>query len=339
MANAVKLTFAGEEKPLTDSMGRVGEASKRMGDDVGEASRKVGDSTGEAANGLERVGGSADNAERNIIGVHDVIDGTATIMQGPGKQGIVAYLQGWADLAGGIAPMAEYLAQTRAATLAQAAAGKVAAAGSKVWAAGQWLVNSAFFASPITWIIVGIVALVAVIVLIARKTDWFSQAWRASWSWIQRAASSTWNFLKKIPGWIATAFRNVGNFILAPYKAAFNGIARAWNNTVGRLSWSVPGWVPFIGGNTISVPHLPTFHSGGIVPGVVGTAVPILAQAGERVSSRAAGGGGGDGDWLKIDLGEFGAALLPAISRAVQQRGGGRASSLGIKVVNGAVRA
>lgn len=338
MANQVKLTFAGEEKPLTDSMGRVGEASKRMGDDVGQASRRVHDSSGQASAGLEHVAGASDNAERNIIGVHDVIDGTATIMQGPGKQGIVAYLQGWADLAGGIAPMAEYLAKTKVATLAQAAAGKVAAAGSKVWAAGQWLLNSAFFASPITWIIVGIVALVAVIVLIARRTDWFSKAWRASWGWIRSAAESTWNFLKKIPGWIGSAFRNVGNFILAPYKAAFNGIARAWNSTVGRLSWSVPGWVPFIGGNTISVPQLPTFHSGGVVPGVVGTAVPILAQAGEVVSSRASAGGG-DGGWVRIDLGDLGDALMPVIARAVARKGGGRASALGIKVVGGAVRA
>jgi hypothetical protein len=133
MANTVKLTFSGEEKPLTDSFDRVGASSKKMGDDVGAASERVGHSSEEASSGFEKVGGSADNAERNIIGVHDVIDGTATIMKGPGKQGIVAYLQGWADLAGGIAPMAEYLAKTKAATIAQAAAQKVAAAGTKVW--------------------------------------------------------------------------------------------------------------------------------------------------------------------------------------------------------------
>lgn len=330
MANTVKLTFTGEDKPLTDSFDRVGASSKRMGDDVGEASRKVGEGTGEAANGLEKVGGSADNAERNIIGVHDVIDGTATIMQGPGKQGIVAYLQGWADLAGGIAPMAEYLAKTKVATLAQAAAGKVAAAGSKVWAAGQWLLNSAFLASPITWIVVGIVALIAVIVLIATKTNWFSRAWRASWSWIKSAAADTWNYLKKIPGWIASAFRSVGNFILAPYKAAFNGIARAWNATVGRLSWSVPGWVPFIGGNTISVPQLPTFHSGGIVPGRVGSPQLALLQGGEEVRSRASAGGG---DVIPIgsDGSRLGDALMALIKDAAQ-RAGGRPSLLGIKV-------
>jgi phage-related protein len=334
MANTVKLTFTGDEVPLTKSMDNVGEASKRMGDNVGEASRRVGDSSGEAANGLERVGGSADNAERNIIGVHDVIDGTATIMEGPGKQGIVAYLQGWADLAGGIAPMAEYLAQTRVATLAQAAAGKVAAAGSKIWAGAQWVLNSAFLASPITWVVAGIVALVAVIVLIATKTDWFQRAWRASWSWIKSAAENTWNFIKKIPGWIGSAFSKVASFISAPYRAAFNLIADAWNATIGRLSWTVPGWVPFIGGNTISVPNLPHFHSGGVVPGPVGSPQLAVLQGGEQVSSRASADGGG-----RVLLGSDGTQMgdfLLGLVRETVARKGGRADLLGI--ATGAVR-
>jgi hypothetical protein len=338
MANTVKLTFSGEEKPLTDSFDRVGASSKKMGDDVGAASERVGHASGEASSGFEKVGGSADNAERNIIGVHDVIDGTATIMKGPGKQGIVAYLQGWADLAGGIAPMAEYLAKTKAATLAQSAAQKVAAAGTKVWTGVQWLMNSALLASPITWIIVGIVALIAVIVLIATKTRWFQTAWRVAWGGIRAAASDAWGYIRKIPGWIVSAFTKIGSAISSPFRAAFNAISRAWNNTVGRLSWSVPGWVPFIGGNSISVPNLPTFHSGGVVPGVVGSPQLALLQGGETVQSRASAGGADGGEWLRVDLGDLGDALLPPIAKAVARRGG-RATHLGILVVNGAVRA
>lgn len=318
MANNVTLTFAGETKPVEDSFDRVGGSAKKMGDDVGSAARGLD----EHSNGLGKLGEAADGSERNIIGVHDVIDGTATIMKGPGKQGIVAYLQGWADLAGGIAPLILSLAETKVATLAQAAASKVAAAGSRVWAGAQWLMNTALLASPITWIVLGIVALIAVIVLIATKTDWFSKAWRASWSWIKRAASDTWDFLKKIPGWIGTAFSKVANFIMAPYKAAFNGIARAWNSTVGRLSWQVPAWVPFIGGNSISVPHLPTFHSGvGTVPGVVGSNVLAVLQAGEQVSAIGSGSGGGElvirGDGSAIAEG-----LIEILSKATRRGGG-----------------
>jgi hypothetical protein len=332
MANVVTLTFAGEEKPLSDSFDRVGGSAKTMGDKVGSASRGLD----EHANGLSKVGDKADNAERNLIGVHDIIDGTATIMKGPGKQGVVAYIQGWADLAGGLAPVILSLAETKLATIGQAIASKAAAVGTKIWAGAQWLMNTALLASPITWIVVGIVALIAVIVLIATKTKWFQQAWSASWKWIKSTASNTWEWLKKLPGWIGTAFAKVSSFISAPFRAAFNLVADAWNNTIGQLSWSVPSWVPIIGGNSISVPHLPHFHSGGVVPGIPGTEMLAVLQAGEKVIP--AGGSGGGEQWIRVDLGDLGDALLQPIARAVSRRGG-QVTHLGVRVVNGTVRA
>lgn len=320
--NQVVLTFAGDEKPLTSSFDRVGAAAESASGRVGSASKHMTDSSKETASGLSRVGEAADNSERNIIGVHDVIDGTATIMQGPGKQGIVAYIQGWADLAGGIAPLILSLAETKAATIAQAAAQKVAAAGTKVWAGAQWLMNTALLASPITWIVVGIVALIAVIVLIATKTDWFQKAWSASWKWIKSAAENTWDFVKKIPDWTESAFKKVATVISAPYRAAFNLIASAWNNTIGKLHFTVPGWVPGIGGNSISVPNLPHFHSGGTVGGIPGSEQLAVLQAGERVTPASSN----DGGTVRIELGSdgttLGDALVEIVARAVQRRGG-----------------
>lgn len=204
--------------------------------------------------------------------------------------------------------------------------------------AAQWAWNAAQLASPTTWIILAIAALVAIIVVIATKTDWFQKAWRNSWRWVRNAAADTWDFLKKIPGWIGTAFSKVAGFIIAPYRAAFNFIADAWNNTVGRLSWTVPGWVPGIGGNTISVPHLPKFHSGGVVPGVPGSETLAILQGGEKVSSRASQVNGGGEEWIRLDLGDLGDALLTPIARAVSRKGG-QVTHLGVRVVNGTVRA
>jgi phage-related protein len=313
--NQVVLSFAGETKPLEDSFDRVGSSSKKMGDDVGRATRDLG----EHANGLSKVGEAADNSERNIIGVHDVIDGTATIMQGPGKQGIVAYIQGWADLAGGLAPLILSLAETKFATIGQTIASKASAAATKVWAGAQWLMNTALLASPITWIVVGIVALIAVIVLMATKTDWFQRAWRASWGWIKDAASNTWNWLKQLPGWIGSAFSKVAGFISAPFRAAFNLISSAWNNTIGRLHWSVPGWVPGIGGHSISVPQLPHYHSGGVVGGTPGSEQLAVLQAGERVETR--GSGGGD-IVIRSDGSKLADLMIEVLSLAIGDRGG-----------------
>lgn len=326
MPNQVTLTFAGEEKPLTDSFDRVGGAAKKMGDDAGAATRGLD----EHAGGLGRVGEAADNSERNIIGVHDVIDGTATIMQGPGKQGIVAYIQGWADLAGGLAPLLLTLAETKFATIAQTVAQKAAAVSTKIWAAAQWLMNTSMYGFPLVWIIAAIVAVIAIIVLIAKKTDWFSQAWGAAWKFVRRAASDAWNFIKQIPGWIGTAFSKVAGFIMAPYRAAFNGIARAWNNTVGRLSFSFPSWIPGVGGKGFSVPNLPTFHAGGVVPGVVGTTTVAALQAGERVSSVASSGGGGT--ITIVSEGTRVADALVDLIAASVRKSGGRPDLLGIKI-------
>src|SRR3546814_9221031 len=57
--------------------------------------------------------------------------------------------------------------------------------------AAQWAWNAAQLASPMTWVVAGIVALIAVIVLIATKTDWFQKAWSAAWGWIKRSEEHT----------------------------------------------------------------------------------------------------------------------------------------------------
>ena len=327
MANQVTLTFAGESTSAEKTMDRVGGSASHMSDRVGESASGF-DRAGEAADGAE---GKAQGFSDTLTGVADIGGGTANIMKGNLFEGFVQVGQGAADLAGGLAEfLIPALAKTRIGTLAKAAADHVAAAANRVWASSIWQSTVALLASPITWIVLLIIGLIAVVVLIARRTDWFSKAWRASWSWVKRAAEDAWNFIKKIPGWIGAAFGKVVGFITAPFRAAFNGIARAWNNTVGRLSWSVPSWVPFIGGNSISVPHLPTFHAGGTVPGVVGRATMALLQGGEKVSS-VASSGGGDGLTIGSDGTRMGDVLVDLIAAAVRKRGGDPAQ-LGIRV-------
>lgn len=46
--------------------------------------------------------------------------------------------------------------------------------------AAQWLWNTSLLANPLTWIILGIIALVAIIVVIATKTTWFQDIWKAA---------------------------------------------------------------------------------------------------------------------------------------------------------------
>lgn len=68
--------------------------------------------------------------------------------------------------------------------------------------------NAALALSPVTWIVLGIVALIAVIVYLATKTQFFQTIWGA-----------VWGFLKMVGGWIKTIF--VGYFTLLWRTAIF----------------------------------------------------------------------------------------------------------------------
>lgn len=326
MANQVTLTFAGKEQPLVQSMDRAGQATEVMAVRVTDATNQAGEKFDHLSSqssllsgGIGDIGGALTTA----FGEDTAIGAFGAKMEE--ASAVVTGFTGAADLA------VFATNNFKLASAASAVQTGVTAGVTKAAAAAQWLMNTALLASPITWIVIAIVALIAVIVLIATKTDWFSKAWRASWGWIKSAAANAWDYMKKIPGWIGSAFSKVADFISRPYKAAFNMIARAWNNTIGRLSFTFPSWIPGIGGNGFSVPNLPTFHSGGVVGGVRGTPQVALLQAGERVSSISTGSSGGG--WIPIgsDGSRLGDAILEAVATAVRTRGG-RPEVIGVKV-------
>lgn len=327
MTNQVTLTFAGETSNLEQSFDRVGKAAH----DTGEKAKESGEGFRRAGEAADEVDTKAMGFRDTLTGVQDTMGGVAALSKGPSLEGFLLLGTGIGDLGSGFYNfLIPALEKTKIATIASTVASKAAAGASRVWAAAQWLMNASLWASPVTWIVVAIVALIAIIVLIATKTDWFQRGWRASWKWIKSAASDTWEWLKKLPGWIGKAFSTVADFLTAPFRAAFNYIARAWNSTVGGLSFSVPSWVPFIGGNSFSAPRLRTFHSGGVVPGVPGTPTIATLLAGERVQPTTSSGGGGVVR-LGSDGTRMGDWILDVIADAMRGRGGDP-SQLGIEL-------
>ena len=81
--------------------------------------------------------------------------------------------------------------------------------------------------------------------------------------------------------------------MLTVFKTVFNGIASAWNGTVGKLSFSVPDWVPVIGGKGFSMPDIPMLAQGGIVNSptlaLIGEAGPEAVIPLDRMSSMGGG--------------------------------------------------
>lgn len=335
----VVLTFAGDSKQLEGAFDRVGQGARSMGREVEQA-----------GDGFDRVGEAADSVDTRAMGFRDTLTGVQDGFAGlkkvtSGDVGFESLLLlgfGIGDLASGmfnfLIPAAKsavtWLRGLNLATIASATWSKIAAAGARVWAAGQWLLNAALTANPIGLVVVGIMLLVGVIVLIATKTTWFQTAWKwvwskigdpvkAAWAWIKDTSGKALSWLLGLPGKIKSGFARAGEFVSRPFRAGFNMISRAWNNTVGRLSWTVPSWVPVVGGNTISVPKLPSFHTGGIVPGPPGREVVSVLQAGERVEP-IRGGRSGAGVVVQFvgDGTRAGDLLVELLRGAVSVRGG-----------------
>jgi len=107
------------------------------------------------------------------------------------------------------------------------------------------------------------------------------------------------DFFKSAVTNIGNVFRGIADAISAPFKAAFNAIRRLWNSTIGGFGFTVPDWLPGVGGKSFTIPKLATggtLTSGGTV--MVGEAGPELLTLprGARVTpldAAEAGTGGG----------------------------------------------
>jgi len=93
----------------------------------------------------------------------------------------------------------------------------------KVWAAVQLVLNLALWTSPITWIVLAVIALVAAIVWVATQTTWFETIWNAVW------------------GAVKAAFQFVVNWIVNGWKWAIGlvvaGVKTWWSIFTGFWSW------------------------------------------------------------------------------------------------------
>lgn len=179
----------------------------------------------------------------------------------------------------------------------------------KVWAIAQAALNVVMALNPIGLVIIAIAALIAAVVVLYKRNEWFRNFVNVAWAGIQVAVKKVadffmsyvwpviqkavgfiiayyktlWTMFTTVVGWIVpkaqalgAVFVSVGQTIYNAFRAAFNGIASVWNNTVGRISFSVPDWVPGMGGKGFSVPNIPQLANGGIV------SRPTLALIGER---------------------------------------------------------
>lgn len=303
----VTLEFAGDEKKLTDSMERVGSASKSMSSDVGNASKSMKDS----GKSVDDLADSAGGAEQKFIGFKDTITGTGDVLTGFREGNVLTMAQGFADIAGGLEsfliPMLGRLGTAFMAT----------AVGQGLLTAAQWAWNAAatvgtgimtalnflFVSTPIGWIILAIGALVAAFVILWNKSAAFRDFFIGVWNGIKSVVGTVVDWIKGvwngIPGFfrgigdtIGRIFSGIGNTIKNAFKSAINFVVDILNGGITGINFLIKGYnaIPFAPDIPL-IPKIPKMHTGGVVPGIPGEEVLTMLQAGERVSTSSQGGG------------------------------------------------
>lgn len=265
-SNTATITFAGDSTSLERAMDRAGQGAKDMAKDFEQAedkAKRFGRSSEQMADGL-------DGTSSGLTGVNDLVMGFSDVT-GIALPPQAAMIMGFADMAGGLATLTPIMAKAKGAMQG---------------------VNAVMRANPLLTVITLIGLLVAGFVIAYKKGETFRNivngalgGVRKAFQWLGDKAQAVWDALGDGARTAGKVIGKAAEIITTPYRLAFNGIASLWNNTVGRLSFSIPSWVPGIGGAGFDVPDIPTFANGGILPGG-------LALVGERGPELIAGGRG-----------------------------------------------
>jgi hypothetical protein len=186
---------------------------------------------------------------------------------------------------------------------------KVLAAAIGAIAISILAINAAMALNPISAIAIGVVALIAGVVLAYKRFETFRNIVDTVFSGIKIGFDLVVTYLKTVAG---------------IYKSIFNGIASGWNNTIGKLSFSIPDIPGLPGrGTKIEVPKIPMLAQGGIVTS------PTLALIGEGRGPEAVipldrmgefGMGGGSNVTINVNGGDP-QSVVDALRRYMYQNG------------------
>ena len=138
-----------------------------------------------------------------------------------------------------------------------------------LWQGAIWLVNTALLANPVTWIVIGIVALVAAVAAAIIYWDQWTSALLNSeaFQWVSGQLTALSEWFDSMGGWsslASTAWDGIVNI----FKEAINGLIEMLNKIPGVSIDAVFGDMP-------SPPELPNITA----PQVASTALPPLMMA------------------------------------------------------------
>jgi hypothetical protein len=170
-------------------------------------------------------------------------------------------------------------------------------------------INFAMALNPFTAIAMGVIAVIALLIGAYKRFESF-----------RNIVDAVFGAMK---WWISNVTIPIVESLLGVFKTVFNGIARIWNSTVGKIKFTVPSWVPGVGGKGFDMPDIPMLAQGGIVTS------PTLALIGEGRGPEAViplnrmsefTGGAGNNVTIHVNGGDPN-AVVDALRRYMQTNG------------------
>lgn len=233
----VDLTTAEEDKvkALVKS-GKTADAQSFLLDKLKDATEGAADAAGETLPGkIERAKNSFGEMQESLAvallpAFQAVTDAglklSAWAEANPGKMRAIVVV---------VAALAAIIGIVSVATTVWTAITAVATAVTTLWTGAMTLLKLAFLTSPIGFIVVLIAGLIAIIVLVATKTQFFQTIWSAVWGAIKAAFNGVFGFIKR--NWPL-----ILAILTGPIGLAVLAIVKNWDKIKAGVS-AVKDWI------------------------------------------------------------------------------------------------
>ncbi|SDQ04802.1 peptidoglycan DD-metalloendopeptidase family protein [Leucobacter chromiiresistens] len=225
----VGVTFSEEQQNTIKSMVEMGDTAGAQKIMLEELNSQFGGS-GEAyaktyAGQMELLGHSFGTLGETIMGA------------------VMPALQGFMS---GLVPVFQWLSENQGVLLGVAAAiGVTLVAAFVAWTASIWASTVALLANPMTWIVLGIMALIAAIVLLVANWDtvvaWISEVWAGFISWITGVIDGFVEWWTGVWSAITQFFTDVWNNVVA-------WVTEVWSGFISWITGVIDGFVAWWNG-------------------------------------------------------------------------------------------
>jgi phage-related protein len=301
MARQIEVNLVSDAKDFERSMKAAGGAAEKFEADLKSADAAASRFDGALDKTTDKLG-SATNGFRSTA---DLAGGLGDVLGISAIGPIAGYATGMADIADGMGGLLQpALAKSKAAFAAM---------------------NATMLANPIFLVIAAIAALGIAFVIAYKKSETFRKIVHKVFDTVKSGAIAFKDAVVDAVTGAAKKIGKIADIITTPYQLAFRAIASLWNNTVGKMSFSIPGWVPGIGGMGFDVPDIPMLAKGGTAhggrPHIVGERGPELFVP-NMTGTVIPNGGFGGGTVVVTAQDEAGAALLKVLRFELRRTGG-----------------